>query len=211
MAKVQSDIVAACTRNAQNSADCSAQEQPPPLRRSGSLSAFDPNAMVTRTQATARLSLQERLAAVTRGKISKANKPALNNSGVQRAQEQEAKKILAEPGIIDLATSQVDLFEEMLSAEADQLDDIEDIIPIPGDAITVICSLEFSNTGLLILILTLQQVYSQCKKSQILISDNIHRVTDTDQLGKQTNRTKSINICLCSCGQILCSATSKCK
>lgn len=139
MAKVQSDIMAACTHNAQASAT-------PPrgadMRRTGSQSSMDPNTVVSTTQATARLTLQERLAAVTGGK-STASSIRSSNASIDsvRIHEPEPqpkpKRVLVDPETVDVATGQVLLFEEMLSAETESRDDVVDSEQGPDDALKV--------------------------------------------------------------------------
>ncbi|KAI9249774.1 hypothetical protein BDA99DRAFT_523622 [Phascolomyces articulosus] len=187
MAKIQGDIVARCTKNAQNPAPPvhpqkkQVQEQHT-VRHMGSQSSLDPNAMVTTAQATARLSLQERLAAVTRGKVSSGainNKPTTPAEDIKTkatsspppkpsrqplSQQQKKKSVVVDADMIITATSQINLFEDMLSAEISQRDDVVDSVQPAEDVIL--------------------QVYGQCRKSQTEISGHIPRVTDDDELAQ---------------------------
>ncbi|KAI9488702.1 hypothetical protein BDB00DRAFT_877172 [Zychaea mexicana] len=186
MARTQGDIVARCTKNAQNVSSSNEQQQRgqeqdqrKEVQRTGSQSSLDPNAMVTTAQSTARLTLQERLAAVTRGKSS----PAVNSNNTikptlaenakattpppqqqQQQQQQKKKSIVVDAEMVTTATTQVSLFEDMLKAEASQRDEVMDAVQPPGDVI--------------------RQVYGQCRKSQTVISAHIPKVTDDDELAQ---------------------------
>ncbi|KAI9312667.1 hypothetical protein BX666DRAFT_2030979 [Dichotomocladium elegans] len=187
MAKLQSDIVAKCTINAQSQ---QLSQQPrthlPPgstgrsgysNHRQGSQSSLDSRATAP---TTARLTLQERLAAVTRGKASPPIKPAapmetisVTSSPPQKPRRSEMTNAAAsrpvrvtKPAInaemIAATITQVSLFEELLVAEAGQRDETVDNVQLPGDLIL--------------------QVFDQCKKTQEDISSRIAHVTDSDQL-----------------------------
>ncbi|KAI8138295.1 hypothetical protein BJV82DRAFT_631776 [Fennellomyces sp. T-0311] len=174
MAKIQGDIVAKCTKNAQSTPkDHEKKDQTPSsVRRVGSQSSLDPNAMATTAQATARLSLQERLAAVTRGKVSgptvnKSPTPAENvkAAALQKPPRQTQKKpVVVDAEMVTTATTQVSLFEDMLAAEANQRDVVMDAVQAPEDVIL--------------------QVYGQCRKSQTMISAHIPKITDDDELAQ---------------------------
>ena len=147
MAKIQGDIVAKCTKNGQSTQeDLEKKDQKSSsVGRGGSQNSLDPNAMVTTAQSTARLSLQERLAAVTRGKVSgsttnKSSTPAENvkAAALQTPNSQTQKKpVVVDAEMVTTATSQVSLFEDMLAAEASQRDVVMDAVQPPEDVILV--------------------------------------------------------------------------
>ncbi|KAI7860994.1 hypothetical protein BDC45DRAFT_552330 [Circinella umbellata] len=196
MAKIQGDIVARCTKNAQNPQPTPAEKQKQEeqqerqrIRRMGSRNSLDPNAMATTAQATARLSLQERLAAVTRGKVSlttgstiiksqpienvKTNtsppppSPSPPQKPLRQQQQQSSstkKQIVVDAEMIVTTTSQIGLFEDLLNSETSQRDDVIDTVQSPGDVIL--------------------QVYGKCKKAQTEMSGYIPKVTDDDELAQ---------------------------
>ncbi|KAF7731236.1 hypothetical protein EC973_000652 [Apophysomyces ossiformis] len=156
MASIQSDIAASCTRNAMLAASKTEQEAGSTETRS----ATDSNAMVTTAQATAHLTLQERLAAVTRSKVGSIRS---SSASIESAKlpESEPRPASGEDSLIDEATIQVELLEEMLSAESKLQEDTVELLP-PGDAI--------------------MQLYQQCQESHTAISLLIPGLTSTDKL-----------------------------
>lgn len=134
MAKIQRDIVAACTRNAQ----ARASPGSPSMQRTSSSSSLDPNTTKTTTQATARLTLQERLAAVTRGK---STSPSLRSpssiSERPKSPEHNTQRVLVDAKVLESVSNQIGLFEEMLQAESSQRDELMDEDLKPNEAIVV--------------------------------------------------------------------------
>ncbi|KAG0179884.1 hypothetical protein DFQ28_002070 [Apophysomyces sp. BC1034] len=129
MAKIQSDIATSCTRNAK----LAALRSDDTTESAVSQSASDPNTMITTAQATARLTLQERLAAVTRVKVGsiRSSSASINSA---KMEDPEPNTVSGDTSLTDEAVSQVSLFEEMLSAESKLQEDTTDPLP-PGDAI----------------------------------------------------------------------------
>lgn len=117
MIKVQNEMAGLCTKNAQASDEISSQT--PSLR-----SVETTHTSVTTTQATARLTLQERLEAVTKGKNSRSN-------SIRSINSQENMRSTTSPAPppprparrsklqtnFDAEIGQVELLEEMLQAE----------------------------------------------------------------------------------------------
>ncbi|KAI9027501.1 hypothetical protein CLU79DRAFT_580888 [Phycomyces nitens] len=164
LAKIQSDIAAYCTRNAQSTTSTDPeqqqkqQQQRSAIRRTPSQNALS----ITTTQATARLSLQERLAAVTQRASPRSSSPS--NSSIRTAEPVDPPKRSPDQDLMDNATGQVTVFEEMLSAEAHRREVTNDKSP-PSN--------------------TLTQLYRQCQASQDAVSLKIPRIADPAVVGKQ--------------------------
>lgn len=153
MIRIQSDIVAKCTTNARS---------PPPTTSDSDKQLVQPtntrkingDARVT-ASTTARLTLQERLAAVTRGKstspstsnstthaavssnTSKQSTPPPKPARPAAAKSTPVKKKDIDADTITTATHQIELFEEMLTAEASQRDEMVDTPRSPEEVILV--------------------------------------------------------------------------
>lgn len=138
MVKVQNEITAICTRNTQHN-----DKQ---IRRNSSLSSNDSHSVITTTQATARLSLQERLAAVTKGKNSRpASLRSVDSTDNLRSslpstptiQESRRNKLPTIQTNFDTEISQVGLLEDMLRSKEQNIQTKNNINPIPDEVIMV--------------------------------------------------------------------------
>lgn len=154
MIRIQSDIVAKCTTNARSPMPTANDSDKQSVQANGTRS-INGDARVT-ASTTARLTLQERLAAVTRGKstspstsssahaaASKSNpskqstpppKPARPTAA---AKSSPVKKKAIDADTITTTTHQIELFEEMLAAEASQRDEMVDTPRSPEEVILV--------------------------------------------------------------------------
>ncbi|KAI8374743.1 uncharacterized protein BYT42DRAFT_417999 [Radiomyces spectabilis] len=156
MGRTQSDIVATCTRNAQHASQNSvADTTKPTLTRSSSQNSHDPLNQITTAQATARLTLQERLAAVTRSQIARS--PSIRST----TSSSENKWLKSQPQAVEIATRQVGLLEEMLAAETGRRRESNELLPA-SDIMT--------------------QLYQQCRDTQTEHQLKIPNITDTAEL-----------------------------
>ncbi|KAL0081645.1 hypothetical protein F4703DRAFT_1918157 [Phycomyces blakesleeanus] len=157
LAKIQSDIAAYCTRNAQSTTSPNTQhQQRSAIRRTPSQNALS----ITTTQATARLSLQERLAAVTQNASPRSSSPS--KSSIRTAEPVESPKRSPDQDLLDNATGQITVFEEMLSAESHNREVTKENNPANN---------------------TIIQLYRQCQASQDAVSLKIPRIADPAVVG----------------------------
>ncbi|KAI7884198.1 RNI-like protein [Lichtheimia hyalospora FSU 10163] len=179
MIRIQSDIVAKCTTNTRSPSPTAANDNNKQTIQANGTRSISVDSRVT-ASTTARLTLQERLAAVTRGKsasssststhaaingdTSKQSTPPPKPARPATAKSTPVKKKGIDADTITTTMHQVELFEEMLTAEASQRDEMVDTPRSPEEVIL--------------------QVFGQCQKSQAKISSHIPRVTDPDQLAQ---------------------------
>lgn len=153
MIRIQSDIVAKCTTNARSPMPTANDSGKQTVQANGTRNV-NGDARVT-ASTTARLTLQERLAAVTRGKStspstsSSAHAASKSNTSKQStpppkptrptaaAKSSPVKKKAIDADTITTTTHQIELFEEMLAAEASQRDEMVDIPRSPEEVILV--------------------------------------------------------------------------
>ncbi|KAI8339419.1 hypothetical protein BC941DRAFT_420440 [Chlamydoabsidia padenii] len=155
MVKVQNEMAGLCTKNAQASDGITS--------RTPSLHSVDTtHTSITTTQATARLTLQERLEAVTRGTSSRSNSIRSNNSqenirSSPRTRTTRRQKLQTN---FDAEIGQVGLLEEMLQAEESTVRDNGECHP--DDII--------------------KQVYHQCRKGLLNLNNSIPQLMESEQL-----------------------------
>ncbi|CAO3591260.1 unnamed protein product [Absidia cylindrospora] len=166
MVKAQSEMAALCTKNAQTSDENKS--------RTPSLNLVDPShPSITTTQATARLTLQERLAAVTKGKNSSRTNSLRSVSSIENiprtgppsatplsysSQHQRTSTRSKIQTNFDVEIYQVGLLEEMLHADEDDSTTTQP----PDD--------------------TIKQVYLQCRKGLLNLNRSIPHLMESEQL-----------------------------
>ncbi|KAI9308874.1 hypothetical protein BJ944DRAFT_259477 [Cunninghamella echinulata] len=173
MVKIQNEIIALCTRNTQHNDQN--------LIRNPSINSNDSHSVITTTQATARLSLQERLAAVTKGTSSKPGSLKSVDSNDNLRSPPTPTQTPPQPPTRELRssinsnnnrmtiqtnfeseTSQVGLLEDMLHSEVQIIQTKNNINPTPNEVI--------------------MQVYFQCRKALSSLNNSIPHLMDSDQL-----------------------------
>ncbi|CAO3626929.1 unnamed protein product [Cunninghamella echinulata] len=168
MVKIQNEIIALCTRNTQHNDQH--------LIRNPSINSNDSHSVITTTQATARLSLQERLAAVTKGTSSKPGSlksvdsndnlrssptPTPPQPPIREYRSRNSSRMIVQTNF-ESETSQVGLLEDMLHSEVQIIQIKNNINPTPNEVI--------------------MQVYFQCRKALSSLNNSIPHLMDSDQL-----------------------------
>jgi hypothetical protein len=150
MVEIHNGILAACTKNAQLKKV--AQDTTTAITTNVN------NPLVTKAQATARLTLQERLAAVTKGKNSKQNLSASSSE-------------VTPPPLPQRRKAETDNDALLIQQAFDQVGSLEDILSgrIPKE--------EQTEEGTM-------AVFDRCKEIQTKISLRIPEIADASHLGK---------------------------
>ncbi|ORZ23359.1 hypothetical protein BCR42DRAFT_134371 [Absidia repens] len=166
MVKAQSEMAALCTKNAQASDENKS--------RTPSLNLADPShPSITTTQATARLTLQERLAAVTKGKNSSTTNSIRSVSSIEnipRTGSQSATPLSSSTQ--HRRTSTRSKIQTNFNVEIDQVGLLEDMLHADEDDTTIIQPPDD----------TIKQVYLQCRKGLLNLNRSIPHLMESEQL-----------------------------